>query len=61
MIIEVDFIWKDFYNLNKKLSMLNLSKAPTDENDKDTAERLAEHFSEYETKRFGEILGVNLK
>ena len=41
--------------------MLNLSKAPTDENDKDTAERLAEHFSEYETKRFGEILGVNLK
>ena len=41
--------------------MLNLSKAPTGENDKDTAERLAEHFSEYETKRFGQILGVNLK
>ena len=39
--------------------MLNLSKTPAEDADKDTAERLADHFSEYETRRFGEILGVS--
>ena len=39
-------------------SLLNIPAEA--EKQKDTAERLADHMSEYETTRFGEVLGVSI-